>query len=99
MYGVIGVAVVLGIIIAQLFKKGILKDMNGNKIVISPKKPGFKRTFFGGVFFGLGWALVGACPGPMFAILGQGVWAIVVVILGALLGAFTYGLFKNKLPH
>ncbi len=99
MYGVIGVSVIIGIIMVQLFKKGILKDSTGKKISIAPKKPGFKRTFIGGVCFGLGWALVGACPAPMFALLGQGVWAIVVVILGALLGAFTYGISKSKLPH
>ncbi|WP_196895897.1 DUF6691 family protein [Aureivirga marina] len=99
MYGVIGVAIVSGIIIIQLFKKRVIKDYSGNEIKIEPKKPGFKRTFIGGISFGLGWALVGACPAPMFALIGQNFLAISIVIIGALLGTFTYGVSKSKLPH
>jgi len=99
MYGVIGSAVVLGIILVQLFNKGIIKTYLGNQITIDPKKKGFKRNIIGGTIFGLGWALAGACPGPMFILLGRGVAAILVVILGALLGAFLYHATKKYLPH
>ncbi len=99
MYGVIGSAVVLGIILVQLFNKGIIKTYFGKQITIDPKKKGFKRNIIGGIIFGLGWALAGACPGPMFILLGRGVSAIVVVIFGALLGAFLYHATKKHLPH
>ncbi|WP_111709081.1 DUF6691 family protein [Lutibacter citreus] len=99
MYGVIGSAVVLGTVIMFLFKKGIVKTFDGNQILVAPKKKGFARNLLGGTLFGLGWALVGACPGPMFVLLGKGVISILVVVFGATLGAFLYGAFKNKLPH
>jgi len=99
MYGIIGSAVVLGIILNYFFKKGIIKTYFGKQITISPKKKGFKRNIIGGTIFGLGWALAGACPGPMFILLGRGVLAILVVIFGALLGAFLYHATKKHLPH
>lgn len=99
MYGIIGSAVVIGVPLFALIRKGFIKDFQGNHIHIEPKKKGIYRTLIGGTIFGLGWALVGACPGPMFVILGQGVLAIVVVILGALIGAFLYHSLKHKLPH
>ncbi|MCF6296869.1 MAG: YeeE/YedE family protein [Flavobacteriaceae bacterium] len=99
MYGIIGSAVVLGIILNYFFKKGIIKTYFGKQITITPKKEGFKKNIIGGTIFGLGWALAGACPGPMFILLGRGVAAILVVILGALLGAFLYHATKKHLPH
>ncbi len=99
MYGVIGSAVVLGIIIMVLFKKGIIKTYLGDTIKVQPKRKGLKGNLFGGVIFGLGWALAGACPGPMFILLGRGAVAIIVVLFGALLGAFLYHAFKKFLPH
>jgi len=99
MYGVIGSAVLIGIILMQLFKKGIIKDFQGNLILVKPKKKGFIKTFVGGSIFGLGWALAGACPGPIFVLIGQGVFSILIVLLGAVLGAFTYGLLSQKLPN
>ena len=99
MYGVIGSAVVLGAIIMYFFRKKMVKTFEGKEIQVTPKKKGFYRNLFGGIIFGLGWALAGACPGPMFVLLGQGVAAILVVTFGATFGAFCYGLFKNKLPH
>ena len=99
MYGVIGSAVVIGIVLMQLFKKGIIKDFQGNPILVKPKKKGFIKTFVGGSIFGLGWALAGACPGPIFVLIGQGVFSILIVLLGAVLGAFTYGLLSQKLPN
>lgn len=97
MYGVIGSAVVLGIIATFLLKKQ--KDIKGQPITIKDKPKGFKNYLVGGIIFGLGWALGGACPGPIYALLGSGLLSIVILFLGALLGAFTYGVIKNKLPH
>ena len=99
MFGVIGSAVALGTIVFYFFRKGTLKTYIGEKVFIEPKKKGLKRNIFGGIIFGLGWGLVGACPGPMFILLGRGVLAIVVVILGGLLGALSYHAVKSKLPH
>ena len=98
MYGVIGSAVAVSLIFMQLFKRGIIKDFQGNQINVKPKKKGFIRTFVGGSIFGLGWALVGACPGPIFVLIGHGAVTILVVLLGAMLGAFIYGLLSKKLP-
>ena len=99
MYGVIGSAVAIGLVMVYLFKKGKIKTYLGDKISVAPKKRGFSRNIIGGTIFGLGWALVGACPGPMFILLGRGVTVILVVIFGALLGAFLYHAVKSKLPH
>ena len=99
MYGVIGSAVVLGILIIQLFKKGIIKNKDGKQIVVPPKKNAFKANLLGGIIFGLGWALVGACPGPMFILLGRGVLAILIIVFGALLGAFVYHAVKKWMPN
>ena len=98
MYGVIGSAVAIGVVLMQLFKRGIIKDFQGNQINIKPKKKGFIRTFVGGSIFGLGWALVGACPGPMFVLIGHGAIAILIVLFAAILGAFIYGTLSKKLP-
>lgn len=69
------------------------------KYNLHPKKRGKYRNILGGIIFGLGWALAGACPGPMFVLLGKGVLAIAVVLMGAVFGAFLYHSVKNKLPH
>ena len=99
MYGVIGSAVVIGIVLMYLFRTEKLKTFEGKPIHVEPKKKGFARNMLRGIIFGLGWALGGACPGPMFVLLGKGVVAILVVLLGAILGAFLYHAFKHKLPH
>jgi len=99
MFGIIGAALVTGIIGLQLFKKLKIKDNNGFPITIIEKERGFWRYIFGGSLFGLGWALVGSCPGPIFILLGTGTYAIAVVLIGALLGTYIYGLVKDKLPH
>ena len=98
MYGVIGSAVVIGIVLMQLFKRGIIKDYQGNPIKVKDKKKGFIRNLVGGSIFGLGWALVGACPGPIFVLIGHGAVSILIVLLAAVLGAFIYGLLAKKLP-
>lgn len=99
MYGVIGSAVAIGMVLMQLFKRGIIKDYLGNQITIKEKKKGWVRTLLGGTIFGLGWALAGACPGPMFVLIGHGAITILIVLLGAILGAFFYGLLSKKLPN
>ena len=98
MYGVIGSAVAIGVVLMQLFKRGSIKDFQGKQINIKPKKKGFIRTFVGGSIFGLGWALVGACPGPMFVLIGHGAVAILIVLISAVIGAFIYGTLSKKLP-
>ncbi|MEO1258942.1 MAG: DUF6691 family protein [Bacteroidota bacterium] len=99
MYGVIGSAVVLGVIIVQIIKRSEMKDLNGEQITFNDKNRSIARYLIGGTFFGLGWALVGACPGPMFILLGYGYLPILVVIAGAILGTYVYGLLRPKLPH
>lgn len=99
MYGVIGSAVAIGMVVIYLFKKEKLKTFKGQKITVEPKEKGLARNLIGGIIFGLGWALGGACPGPMYALLGKGVAAIVIVLFGAHLGAFFYHAVKHKLPH
>ena len=98
MYGVIGSAVVVGLISIQLIKRNRLTTINGEVIRIADKK--FTHgTWIGGILFGLGWALTGACPGPLFAQLGSGVPAAAVLILAALAGTWTYSALREKLPQ
>ncbi len=99
MYGIIGSALVIGIIMVQLIKKLSLKSFHGEEIRFYPKAKSFSRYMFGGIIFGLGWALAGACPGPMFTLVGVGYIPMLVVIASAILGTFLYGLLKDKLPH
>jgi uncharacterized membrane protein YedE/YeeE len=99
MYGIIGSALASGIVVTQVIKRNKLKSIYGAPINIAPKEKKFFRYIFGGFIFGLGWALAGACPGPMFTLVGSGYASILVVIASALLGTFVYGLLKDKLPH
>ena len=99
MYGFIGSALVIGVIGMQLLKKKKTKDVDGNPIVIHPKQKSVSRYLLGGIAFGLGWALIGACPGPVFVLLGAGTYSMVIVILAALTGTWLYGILKDKLPH
>jgi len=99
MYGVIGSAVLIGIIIVQIIKRTRMNTMNGAPIIIEPKEKGFWRYLLGGIIFGLGWALTGACPGPLFILLGNGVGVALLMIGSAMLGTFVYGLIRHKLPH
>ena len=98
MYGVIGSAVVVGIISIWLIKKFDIKTIQGEKIEIQPKTFN-KGQIYGGLLFGFGWAITGACPGPLFAQIGSGVTVIVVTLVSAILGTWVYGFFKDKLPH
>ena len=98
MYGVIGTAVVVGIISVWIIKKLNAKTIYGEKIEFHPKKLN-KGQIYGGLLFGLGWAVTGACPGPLFAQIGTGFFVIAVVVLSAIAGTWTYGYFREKLPH
>ena len=99
MYGIIMVAIGTGIIGLQIIKRNQIKDIKGQPIVIQDKESGSFRYWIGGLLFGLGWALVGSCPGPIFILLGAGFMPMVLVLLGALLGTFLYGVLKDKLPE
>ena len=99
MFGIIGSAVVIGIITISLIKKYKLKSIEGTPIQFTPKQHSYPRYIIGGTIFGLGWALTGACPGPMFTLVGNGFFIMLVVIISSLLGTFIYGIIKNKLPH
>ncbi|MDM1071634.1 YeeE/YedE family protein [Empedobacter brevis] len=99
MYGFIGSALAIGMIGIQLIKKKKTKNIDGKPIDIQPKNKSIVRYLIGGIFFGLGWALVGACPGPIFVLLGAGLFPMLIVIVGALLGTYLYGILRNKLPH
>ena len=98
MYGIIGTAVLFSMCFMYFFKKGIIKNYLGNKILVKQKPKEYKRALIGGTIFGLGWALAGACPAPIFTLLGNGVVSILIVLLGSLIGTFIYGLLSNKLP-
>lgn len=98
MYGVIGSAIITGIISIQLIKRLNIKSIHGEKINI-PKKEFRKGQIYGGFIFGLGWAMTGACPGPLFAQIGSGFTVIVVTLLSAIAGTWVYGKFAKKLPN
>jgi uncharacterized membrane protein YedE/YeeE len=76
-----------------------LKDIDGNPLIIQDKEKGNARYWIGGTLFGLGWAMVGACPGPIFILLGLGFLSVGLILIGAIFGTFLYGVFKDKLPH
>ena len=99
MYGIIGSALVFGILQNQLIRRLGIKSFFGNAITFSPKNPGFRGYLFGGILFGLGWALAGACPGPMYTLVGAGYWSILLVLIAAIFGTYVYGILRDKLPH
>lgn len=98
MYGIIGSAVVTGIISVWLIKRFNIKTINGEKIELQPKKFN-KGQIYGGLIFGFGWAITGACPGPLYALIGSGFSVIIVTLLSAIAGTWVYGYLKEKLPH
>ncbi len=99
MYGIIGSAVVLGALATWVIKKYKLRNLDGEQITFSDKQKSIPRYLIGGTLFGLGWAMTGACPGPMFVLLGKGVWSIGIIVISATFGTFLYGLLRSKLPH
>ena len=98
MYGVIGSAVVTGMISTQIIKRFNIKTLGGEKIEL-PQKKFSKGQIYGGLLFGFGWALTGACPGPMFAQIGSGALVVFVALFSAIAGTWVYGLIREKLPH
>lgn len=99
MYGLIGTAVVLGIIMVWAFKKFNIRTTERQTILLMPKQTTYYRYIYGGIIFGLGWAMTGACPGPLYILIGAGFPALIIALASALLGTFVYGLIKDKLPH
>jgi uncharacterized membrane protein YedE/YeeE len=99
MYGIIGTAVVLGVIGVAIIKKFKLRDISGDPIVFYPKAKSVPRYLIGGTIFGLGWALSGACPGPMVVNIGYGFLTMAVVLVFATVGTYLYGVLQTKLPH
>tara|TARA_B100001142_G_scaffold195103_1_gene194095 strand:+ start:646 stop:1059 length:414 start_codon:yes stop_codon:yes gene_type:complete len=99
MYGVIGSAVIIGAIAVASIKQLNIRTIKGDQVLFHVKEQSILRYLLGGSIFGLGWAMTGACPGPLFVLVGFGVWPIIIVIIGALLGTLLYGLIKHKLPH
>jgi uncharacterized membrane protein YedE/YeeE len=99
MYGIIFSAVILGIVGTQLIQRLHLKDIKGHELEIHMKQPTYRRYIIGGIIFGMGWAMAGVCPGPMFILMGSGYTVFVVFLASALLGTFIYGMLRSKLPH
>ncbi len=99
LYGVLFTAVILSALITFLMKKTGMKTLAGTTLSYQPIPFRFRRHMLAGTLFGLGWALGGACPGPMFVLLGNGYLVFILIILSAIAGTFTYGLVRHKLPH
>lgn len=98
MYGVLGSAVVTGMISVFIIRHFKIRTIDGSPIIFH-KKPFHKGNIYGGLLFGVGWALTGACPGPLFALIGSGGLVIVVALLSAIAGTWVYGALEEKLPH
>jgi len=99
MYGVIGSALAVGVFMTQWLKSKNVKSVEGQPLQIIDKDKSIARYLFGGIIFGLGWALSGACPGPMYTLVGNGYSTVIVLILSAVAGTFVYGAVKERLPH
>ena len=99
MYAVIGSAVVISMLITQFIKKKKVRSVEGTPIQIKPKDTRLLRVIFGGIIFGMGWAMTGACPGPVYALIGNGYSVYILVLISALFGTLTYGMLRHKLPH
>lgn len=99
MFGMIGTAVTLGVIVVYLIKKYKVADLSGDPIRFHDKDKSWRKYLIGGIIFGLGWALTGACPGPIFVSMGFGYPGMIIVAVGALIGTYCYGLIKHRLPH
>ncbi len=99
MYGIIGSALFLGVLFTQVIKRYKVNTFSGKPIELKDKDRSNSRYILGGVIFGLGWALAGACPGPIFVLIGAGFWPVILLFLSAVLGTFVYGLLRKRLPH
>jgi len=99
MYGIMGSAVVCGWALNLLLRKSNLQDLDGQVMRLATKPDNLKAGAIGGTIFGIGWAVTGACPGPIYTLLGAGFWPVLLILVGALGGAFAYGLLRPRLPH
>jgi len=99
MFGIIGVAVITGIIIIQVMKRSKMKTIEDKLVDYQAIPLNYKRHIIAGSIFGLGWALLGACPGPIYVMIGHGFGIFFIVVIGALIGTLIYGSVRNKLPH
>ncbi|GGL94093.1 transporter [Deinococcus aerolatus] len=99
MFGLMGSAVVTGMVTTALLRLSKVKSRDDQTITVTPKDRGWKRYVLGGLTFGAGWGLAGVCPGPILALLGAGIWPMLLVLAFALLGTYLYGLLKDHLPH
>ena len=99
MYGIIISAILVGMISLQIIKRAQAKTIKGKKIYVPSKAHTYIRYILGGTIFGLGWAMTGSCPGPMITLMGYGASIYIVMFLSALLGTWTYGVLRSKLPH
>ncbi len=99
MFGIIGSAIVVGMTSIWLMKRFRARALNGDNVTFKPKAATYPRYIIGGTTFGLGWALTGACPGPILALIGGGMSVFLVVLASAVLGTWVYGVLRTKLPH
>ena len=98
MYGIIGSAICVGMISLFVIKKYKVKSFSGEEIKIAPKQF-TKGNIIGGLLFGVGWAMTGACPGPLYALIGSGLPIVCITLLSAVFGTYVYGILRDKLPH
>lgn len=99
MYGIIGSAVGVGALSALLIRRMKVKSLEGNVITLQDKAPRYTSAYLGGTLFGLGWAMTGACPGPMFALVGSGTTVMLLAVLAGIFGVYVYAALRDKLPH
>ena len=99
MYGIIGSAIAVGALSIWLIRKAGTKSIEGNIIELKDKAPNYKSAYIGGTIFGLGWAMTGACPGPMYALVGSGTTVFILSIIMGIVGVLTYAALRSKLPH
>lgn len=99
MYGIIMTAIAWGLLLTWFIKRTKMRSTEGKIITFIPKAKSISRYLFGGIIFGLGWAMTGACPGPLYTLIGNGFSVILIVLTSAVLGTFVYGRLRSKLPH
>jgi hypothetical protein len=99
MYGIIGSAIAVGALSVWIIRKAEAKSIEGNRIELNDKAPNYKSAYIGGTIFGLGWAMTGACPGPMYALVGSGTTVFLISIVMGILGVLAYAALRSKLPH
>ena len=99
MYGIIGSAVVVGALSVWLIRTFKVKSLEGNVIELADKAPRYKSAYVGGTLFGLGWAMTGACPGPMYALIGSGTTIMILAVISGIVGVYVYAMLRDKLPQ